>query len=330
MKKFLVIQTASIGDVILSTPIIEKLYKYFPDAQIDILLKKGNESLFDQHPFLNKILIWDKSKNKYKNLYYLLKPIRKTKYDCVINVQRFASSGLLTAFSGAKQKIGFDKNPLSFLFDISIKHSIQSQALHETERNLKLIEGFTDSVRFPIKLYPSQANFAKIEPFTNEKLITISPASLWFTKEWPVEKWVEFLNKLKPEYKVYLLGSKTDIAKCESIASKTNYKQIEILAGQLSLLESTALMKSAVMNYVNDSAPMHLASSVDAPTAAIFCSTIPAFGFGPLSQKSFIIETKEDLDCRPCGLHGHQACPKTHFKCAKEIDPKQLLDILPK
>jgi len=91
---------------------------------------------------------------------------------------------------------------------------------------------------------------------------------------------------------------------------------IHIVAGQLSFLESAALMKNARMNFVNDSAPLHFASAVNAPVAAMFCSTVPAFGFGPLSDDSFVFETTERLDCRPCGLHGYKSCPKGHFKCS--------------
>jgi len=88
---------------------------------------------------------------------------------------------------------------------------------------------------------------------------------------------------------------------------------------------SAALIRDAFMNYTNDSAPLHLASAMDAPVAAVFCSTVPEFGFGPLSAKSFVIQTSEKLTCRPCGLHGKKVCPKKHFKCAESIAIKQLL-----
>ena len=114
MQKFLIIQTAFIGDVVLATVLIEKLHDFFPDAQIDFLLRKGNEQLLTGHPYIHELLIWDKKKNKQKNLFRMLKRIRKNKYDKVINVQRFFATGILTAFSGAKETIGFDKNPLSF------------------------------------------------------------------------------------------------------------------------------------------------------------------------------------------------------------------------
>ena len=90
------------------------------------------------------------------------------------------------------------------------------------------------------------------------------------------------------------------------------------------VLESAALMKDATMNYVNDSAPMHMASAMNAKTTAIYCSTIPAFGFGPLADNAKIVETKLTLDCRPCGVHGHKACPEGHFKCAFSIETSEL------
>lgn len=114
--KILIIQTAFIGDVVLSTPIIEALRVHLPEAKIDMLIRKGNEALLLNHPILNKLWIWDKKTNKFGNQFKLIRAIRKQNYEVVINLQRFMSSGLFTFFSGAKITIGFDKNPLSFTF----------------------------------------------------------------------------------------------------------------------------------------------------------------------------------------------------------------------
>jgi heptosyltransferase-2 len=100
-------------------------------------------------------------------------------------------------------------------------------------------------------------------------------------------------------------------------------RDVRNLAGTLSFLQSAALMEKAAMNYVNDSAPLHLASAMNAPVTAVFCSTVPAFGFGPLSDKSHIVEC-ENLYCRPCGLHGKPSCPEGHFRCAMDIDLSKL------
>ena len=155
--------------------------------------------------------------------------------------------------------------------------------------------------------------------------ITISPASVWFTKQFPLDKWIEFLSAVPERFSVFLLGSAEDHAVCETIRTSSAKATVQNLAGALTLLESAALMKDADMNFVNDSAPMHLASAMNAPVTAVFCSTVPSFGFGPLSDKSFIVETIEKLNCRPCGLHGHRSCPEGHFDCARTILREQLL-----
>ncbi len=326
--KFLIIQTAFIGDVVLATPLIEKLRQHYPDSTIDFLLQKGNEGLLTGHPHLRQVLIFNKKNGKYRNLRILLKTIRGEKYDYVINLQRFLASGLLTALSGAKHTIGFDKNPVSFLFNKSVKHQISKTETdqHEVKRNLSLIEALTDTVFVRPKLYPSEKDFKKITPVG--PYVCIAPASVWFTKQWPAEKWIELINKLPNHLTIYLMGAYLDVSLCEAIRSATIYthsggkggrEAIVNLAGQLSFLESAALMKNARMNFVNDSAPLHFASSMNAPVAAMFCSTVPAFGFGPLSDDSHVFETTEILDCRPCGLHGYKQCPKGHFKCA-DID----------
>ncbi len=325
-KKILLIQTASIGDVILFTPVLEKLHTHFPEATLHLLIKAGYESLFEEHPFISRIWLWHKQQNKYGNLLRLLINIRKEKFDMVVNAQRFASTGLITVLSGAKIRTGFDKNPFSFLYSRRIKHEIQKDGQHEVDRNLALIAPFTDSTRQLPKLYPATTHYEQVKAYKTNPFICIAPASLWFTKQFPEEKWIQFIQRLPAGLQVYILGSESEYDLCERIRMVSHHQPTVNLAGRLSLLESAALMQDAIMNFVNDSAPMHLCSAVNAPTTAIFCSTIPEFGFGPLADDSAIVQTHEKLSCRPCGLHGHQKCPEGHFKCALNIGIKQLLD----
>ena len=329
MKKFLIIQTAFIGDVVLATGIVEKLHQYFPDAGIDMMVRKGNEGLLQHHPFLREILIWNKKENKFANLARIIRKVRNNRYDVVINVQRFAATGLITAFSGAKQTIGFDKNPLSFLFSKKIPHLIapEGEIIHEISRNHRLIELLTDNQPAKPVLYPAASDFEKIYQYTHSPFITISPASVWFTKQYPPEKWRSFLFSIPEKYTVFLLGAPADQPLADTILHGIP-RNIINLCGKLTFLQSAALMQSAVMNYVNDSAPLHFASAMNAPVAAVYCSTIPAFGFGPLSDRQAIIELKAPLYCRPCGLHGYKACPEGHFFCAHKISDQQLLDVL--
>lgn len=332
MPKFLIIQTAFIGDVVLATGILEKLHRFYPDAQIDFMVRKGNESLLAGHPFLNQVLVWDKKKGKYRQLYQLLKAVRAASYDKVINLQRYAATGLLTALSGAAETRGYDKNPFSRFFTRSVPHQVATTTAprHEIQRCNDLVRDLTDDTALPPRLYPSTADLAVVEPYKSGRYIVIAPASVWFTKQFPPEKWTSFIRRTPPGIRIYLIGAPSDEPLAQTIIENTGGQEVISLCGKLSFLQSAALMKDALMNYVNDSAPMHFASAVNAPITAIYCSTVPSFGFGPLSSNSRVVETMEELACRPCGLHGHRQCPEGHFKCAYTIANEQLLRALPR
>lgn len=331
MQKILVVQTAFIGDVVLATALVESLHQQYPKAAIDVVVRKGNEPLFNEHPFINELIIWDKKQHKYLNWFSILKKIRAKHYDVLINAQRFAATGLWTVLSSANTTIGFDKNPFSFLFTHKVKHDVSGNALHEVNRNHALISSLGV---FPLampKLYPTKSDFEKVKLYQAEKYITIAPASVWFTKQFPLTAWVSFISELKFEGPIYILGGASDKALGDKIINEvvrlhsTASTKIINLSGELGFLASAALQQKAVLNYVNDSAPMHFCSAVNAPVVAIYCSTIPAFGFGPLSTNSFIVETQEQLACRPCGLHGNKQCPLGHFNCAHSIENTQLI-----
>ncbi|MBK8566411.1 MAG: glycosyltransferase family 9 protein [Saprospiraceae bacterium] len=325
--KILVVQTAFIGDVVLATALLEELHRVLPASRIDFLLRKGNEGVLENHPFVGKTLIWDKSKQKHWNLFQIIKAVRLEEYDLLINLQRFFSTGLLTAFGGAKKTVCYDKNPLSrFATDTVPYTSSRLKGEHEVSRLLRLISFLTQSKFSRPGIYPSKKDFDSVR--FEEKYLTISPASVWFTKQLPKERWLDFMDRVGEDTTIFLLGGKSDRILCEWLRDTTKHVKTIVKAGELSFLESSALMKSAVMNYTNDSAPLHFASAMDAPVAAVFCSTVPAFGFTPLSSNSNIVETKLQLDCRPCGLHGKKACPQRHFNCSS-IQTEQLLERLP-
>lgn len=359
MKRFLVIQTAFLGDAVLATALLEKLHAHHPDAAIDLVVRNGNEGLFDGHPFLHRLHVWDKRTHKTRNLLALIGELRRTRYDHIINAQRFFSTGLITVLARGRETVGYDKNPLSLFFTRTVKHVI-GDGRHEVDRLNALIEHLTDGTRpFP-RLYPTPnareearahlSTWARPVPLqrdghtstqSNEHMDTwshehmrsrahehtayvcIAPTSVWSTKQWPEAKWAELIARLPADEPVYLLGGPGDAAACQRIA--TTAGRGEVMAGRLSLLGTAALMEGAAMNYVNDSAPLHIASAMNAPVTAVFCSTVPAFGFGPLRANGRVVETTEELDCRPCGLHGHRACPKGHFKCAEGIGVEQVL-----
>ena len=310
--KFLIIQTAFIGDVVLSTALAESL-ALVENAEVHYVVRKGNESLLQNNPNIQKVWVWNKQQGKIRNLFKLTREIRKENFDVVINLQRYASSGFITCFSGARKKVGFSQNPWSFCFDFKVSHNLHSK-MHEIERNASLIKEWQVALAKP-KLYPTETNWKRIETYTQLPYVCVAPASVWFTKQWPLDQFRKLTKELSQHYQVYILGGKGDYAICESLVQ--DISNITNLAGQLNFLESAALMQKASMNFVNDSGPLHFASAVNAPVTAFFCSTAPAFGFGPLSEKQLVWEAKEKLTCRPCGLHGKQQCPESHFNCGR-------------
>jgi heptosyltransferase-2 len=355
MHRILVIQTAFIGDVVLATALLQNLHAAYPAATIDILVRQGADELFTDHPYINEVHVWNKKKNKYQHLFQIIQNIRRIKYDVVINVQRYLATGIITVLSSAKKTIGFNKNPLSFLFSEVVAHQFgaaadaaggaaeararavaqnsnsaalqnsNNAALHETSRNHALLASLTTAPVAKPALYPSAANFAAVQKWQGAPYICMSPGSVWETKKMPAQNWIDLINAVPTNYTIYLMGAPNETALCEEILSGSSRGGVINIAGQLNLLEAAALIKGARLNYVNDSAPMHLASATNAPVAAIYCSTIPAFGYGPLSDTQFVVETLEHMPCKPCGLHGKKDCPLGHFNCGHSITTAQLL-----
>jgi ADP-heptose:LPS heptosyltransferase len=314
----LIIQTAFIGDAILASSLVEKLHSKFPNASVTVLVRKGNEGIYLNHPFLKETLVWDKNEGKYRNLFKLLFQIRKNKYDLVVNCHRYASSGFLTAFSGAHHKAGYKQTPFAYMLDHAPKHTF-GDGKHEVERYNELIEDFTGKEFSLPKIYPSVVDIEKVKPYQNKEFICIAPSSVWFTKQLPKHKWIELCDAVSETTTIYVLGSPADKDLANAIIQLSKHKGIVSLCGDLSLLQSAALMQKAKMNYVNDSAPLHLASATNSSVTAFYCSTVKEFGFYPLSEKSRVVDAGK-MDCRPCGMHGYKACPKGHFNCGNKIE----------
>lgn len=330
VSRFLLIQTAFLGDVVLALPVAQYLRNQHPDAQIHFVVRKGNASILEHHPAVDHIHIWDKQKGKYRNLWQLVRSLRQYHFDEVINLHRFAASGWLTLLMRSTTKKGFDKNPLSRYFTTRYPHSLPAlrqdlsayKVVHEVQRNLQMVAGPLPPVLRP-QLYPSEEDVAQVAGFTrHQPYVVLAPASVWYTKQWPKHKWRALLTHLPQQMPVYLVGSPADKKLAEALVDA--HPLATNLCGQLTILQSAALMAKAFRVIVNDSGPLHFASGVNAPTTAIFCSTIPAFGFGPLADESRVVEIETPLPCRPCGLHGRRSCPMKHFQCATQIDVAQV------
>lgn len=339
-KNILIIQTAFIGDTILASHFARAVKDAFPDSKIHFFLRKGNESVIQGLSSIEKVWVWDKAGGKTRNLMKLISELREIRFDYVFNLHRHFNSGLVTSLVKSKVKVGFRQNPLSGFFTHRVDHLIPHRPVenekvhwHEVQRNLQLlklvlpdyeISPEMKDYRPELPLLPK--HFDKVARFKKEKYFVIAPASVWFTKAWSESKYQELTRELTRQGHVLFLGAPGDKDLCDRI--RGDLKETTNLCGELNLLDSAALMKDAARVFVNDSAPLHLASCVNAKTTAIFCSTVPAFGYTPLALDSIVVDVGDSLPCRPCGLHGHKACPLGHFKCSLDINVQRVLETI--
>ena len=330
----LIIQTAFIGDTILASHFARAVKDQYPNAKIHFFLRKGNESVIQGLSSVEKVWVWDKQGGKTKNLIKLILGLREIRFDMVFNLHRHFNSGLVSALMKSPFKAGFQQNPLSFFYTHKVNHLIPHKTLsgvwHEVQRNLQLLQkalptlviGDNSKIYKP-ELPLMEKHFTKVASYISQDYFVIAPASVWFTKAWSEHKYRELTLELAKLGKVFFIGAPTDKELCDRI--REGISSTENLCGPLNLLDSAALMKNAKRVFVNDSAPLHLASCVNAKTTAIFCSTVQEFGYTPLADDSIVVDMGNNLSCRPCGLHGYKSCPLDHFKCAEEIEVKRVL-----
>jgi heptosyltransferase II len=324
MKRAIVIQTSFLGDVVLSLCIPQKLKRFYPECVVEVVVRKGSEGLLAHHPAIDKVWTWDKQKNKQKNLLSLIRALRAERYDLAINLQRYASTGLMMASIQADKKVGFDASWLDNPFGFALDHRYPAvkdgpvNTDHEVDRYMRMIAPYTDDTREIPRIFPRPEDYQAVARYTEgTPYLVIAPFSVWLTKEFPVQQWIKVIKKLSYDYRVFMVGSAAESRVCNELA--IFHPHAENLAGQLSFLELAALMSRSAQVFCNDSMPQHLAGAVNAPTTVLYLSTVPEYGFYCLSDKVRIAQVNQALDCRPCGLHGHKQCPKGHFKCAMEI-----------
>lgn len=327
VKRILIIQTAFIGDVILTLPLLQLSRKTFPNAEIDFIAIPAAKSILQTHEDVNELIIYDKrdSDRGIKQFHNMVKKLRGKQYDLALVPHRSLRSATLAFLSRATQRIGFHRSAGKFLLTDIIPYP--ADGTHEINRNLHLLKPF--QIDPSKKVYPrlsfSDEDEAIVEkwlernvPDNSKRVVTIAPGSVWNTKRWLPERFSEVADLLTDEgFKVVLIGGPADVELAGQIISLSR-SPIANAVGEMSIRQSALLIKKSMLLLTNDSAPMHLAVSVGIRVVAIFGPTITGFGFYPYGEKDIVIET-DGLSCRPCGNHGGNACPIKTFDCMKNI-----------
>lgn len=332
-NRILLIQTAFLGDAILTTPLIRAVKELYPSADLDVLIIPQSQLIFKHNPHIHKILLFDKRKSvkRILSFYQLLRQIKNTKYDLGISAQLAYSSSLLMYLGGIPNRLGFPRQKLtSMTIDLP-------KGIPVVKRYLKLMEALTDrryshqtELIWDDKTQTETSAIIGDYLISNSKVIAIAPGSVWATKRWLPEYFAQLI-KLLDEYqiKAVLFGGREDLDLCNSIAAMSKVKPLNF-AGKLSLLGSAALIKQLPLLISNDSAPLHIANAVQTDVIAIFGPTVTSFGFAPFRVNDRVLEV--DLPCRPCGKHGSNRCPLKHFHCMNRLTPdivlKSTLEVL--
>jgi len=331
-EKILIIQTAFLGDAVLTLPMIQKLKEKYPDSILSVLCIPSTKEIFESSQSVDDVLIYDKNfiQKSFYDLLKLIGSIRKKKYTHVYSPHRSIRSSLVSFFSGAKSTFGFDIAGMSYLYKTRIKYQ---RNIHEVARNLDLIGYNISGDNWKI-LPEIEINLETTEKINNlqsvidnNKIIAIAPGSVWKTKIYPVEYFIAVIKSLINDKKfVVLIGGKDDEILCNEIQNIFS-SNIKSYAGVLNVKESVALLKHCSLLLSNDSAPTHLGMIANIPTVTIYCSTVPSFGFYPYNNLSFYISYNE-LDCKPCGIHGYRECPLKTFDCGYKLLPDIIISNL--
>ena len=333
-NRILVFQTAFLGDVILTLPLVQVLHKNFPDVQIDFLTTPRAAEILRNHPAIHAVIEYDKrgGQRGVRGLMTISRLLRSRRYDVALVPHRSLRSAVIVAMSGIPIRAGFNTSTGRLFFTEIIDYK---KSLHEVERNLAFLKVFDISVsekEFP-SLYPSKEDSAVVDKFLGdskvshgEKMIAIAPGSVWNTKRWLPERFSDLAKKISQTgMNVVLVGGKEDERLCGDIEKEVKNPKVISAAGKLSVVQSAELMRRCKVLVTNDSAPLHMAVAMRTPVVAIFGATVPSFGFAPYGDHDVVVETM-GLECRPCSIHGGAQCPIGTFECMVKISAESVFE----
>lgn len=310
-QKILIIRLSSLGDILLTTPLVRTIKKQYPHISIEFIARKEYEDTIKFNPYISNIISLSRDYRSED----LNKEIKRNNYNLIIDLQNNIRSRRLT--KGVSSTIVRYKKPyLNRLLLVKLKINRFQNITPIPVRYANSIPEFNLDEK-GLELFLSENLEIILED--NHNYIGFCPGSRHITKMWPEEYFVELGNELtKKNYTVVLFGGKDDKEVCAKISKQIN-GSVD-LSNDNDLLDLAANMKKCSAIICNDSGLMHTALAVQVPVIAIFGSTVKEFGFTPYKGKNLILENNS-LSCRPCSHIGLDECPKKHFKCLTEITP---------
>lgn len=330
------LQTGFLGDIILTTAAMNLVKKKFPSKKQFLITTELGKKALDKQTYIDEIYVLEKktlsSKQFIQFSINLGKKIHQNSSSPVILQPHLSYRSSFLALMLGMPRITYFETKLNF----GAKKVSRIAIMHEAYRIGLLLEalGITREEIMRTKPFlkplPLRSDFPFRENIyhNSKKIIGIAPGSVWPTKRWDVAKFAELMRNLleSTDFHIVLLGSKNEESMFEALPrSIINSAKVINLMGRTKLEDLPGLYDQFALIVSNDSSPIHYASAIDIPTVTIFQATTAQMGFAPLSSQHTILEDS-DLECRPCGLHGHTECPLGHFKCMKNIDVKSVFE----
>lgn len=313
VNKILLIRLSSLGDILLTTPVIRAIKKKYHHAKIDFVVKKNFEDAVLFNPNLTRIYVYDKHQTER-----LRTELSFRNYDLIFDLQNNFRSRVLTRLQKGKT-LRFRKPTFRKMLFVWSKINLLREIEPIPERYAAAADVLLDEKE--LELFLPNDVLPRLEQ--QKKYIGFCPGAKHFTKRWLPEYFIELGNSLaKSGYTIVLFGGEAERELCSELSVKIN-GSINMQT-ENNLFQTAADMKVCKLIITNDSGLMHTAAAVGTPVAAIFGSTVREFGFAPYGVKNLILENKS-LSCRPCSHIGKSSCPKGHFKCMKEIKPQFVL-----
>ncbi len=316
----LVIHTAFIGDLVLSTSFFSALRNKYPQSRIVFVTTPAGAEILSPNPWNLEFEVYDKRKKDagIAGFWQLAKRLRQLQPRLTYCLHRSARSALLARYAGGKIT-GFAEGALSWLF---YRRVSRQGYQYEVEKNLALL-GVQEKIYSHLEVSPTDVDSIKGRTEKWGKYVVMSPSSVWATKRWPASAYGELARKVVTElkYSVVLVGANTSEDKeISKVVGQAAPQGVFDLTGTTNLGELKAIIQGAELVVTNDSSPLHIALALGKKAVAIFGPTTKELGFFPYAPagQSAVVE-HPSLACRPCGLHGHAICPQQHFRCMLEI-----------
>lgn len=317
----LVVQTAFLGDVVLTTPLLTLLAERH--GPVDVVTTPAAASLLETHPAVRTVVRYDKrgADRGLGGFWRLGAALRARAYDRAYLPHRSWRSAALALLADVPERTGFADAPAALTYTARRE---RPAAGHEVERLLALAGSPTGEVP-PVSLGLTAEDQRAADQWLAGRrveagFVALAPGSIWGTKRWP--GYPALAAAL--DEPIVVLGGPEDAALAAEVAAAAPGR-VHSAAGQLGLRQSAALLARARLLVTNDSAPLHLATAVGTRVVALFGPTVPAQGFGPRGAGDRALGV-EALTCRPCSAHGPRVCPLVHHRCMRELSVASVLE----